>query len=221
MRGLPIANVSAVYVQPVVRTRIVIAALVLATAAVCGGDGSASAAHPVGHSLVPSPRGSGASTVFLGGGRVTYGMPILTLNRGATRIKVLGVHLVEAEGMRLIGARVAGPHRPVYQFIAVRGFPGKYNRKSVPALGATIRPPRRGWGMLVGLRVTPGRRQAVMQGVTITYRRVGHRKVAQQTLYGTFIVCTRKSQLGSDGRCDPPTGSQRPIIDRSMPDSGM
>ena len=144
--------------------------------------------------------------MFLGGGRVTYGIPVLTLSKGAAPIKVLGVHLVKTKRMTLIGARVAGPHRPVYQFDAVRGFPGKYNRKSIAAVGAIIRPPQRGWGMLIGLRVTPGRR-AVMQGVTITYRTVGHRKISQQTLYGTFLVCTKKSQLSGTGTCDPLTAS--------------
>lgn len=183
------------------------AALALAMTALCGDAGIASAAHPVGHSLTPSPRGSGASAVFLGGGRVTYGIPVLRLSSGAAPIKVLGVHLVKAKRMTLIGARVAGPHRPVYQFVAVRGFPGKYNRKSVAAVGAVIRPPQRGWGMLIGLRVAPGRR-AVMRGVTITYRTVGHRKISQQTLYGTFMVCSRKSDLSGARRCDPWTGSR-------------
>ena len=109
--------------------------------------------------------------------------------------------------MALIGARVAGPHRPVYQFVEVRGFPGRHNRKSVPARGAVITPHNRGWGLLVGLRVKRGPR-AVMQGVRISYRTVGHHQIKQQTLYSELVVCTRKSDLDGHRTCVPPARSR-------------
>jgi hypothetical protein len=172
--------------------------VVLVTA--CGGASVASDAHPLGSSLVPSPGGSGASTVVLGGGTVTYGVQVLTLARGASPIKVTGVHLVHAQGMTLLGARLAGPHRRTYQFVSTPGFPPRNKRRSVPAIGATITSARRGWGMLIGLRVADGRR-AVIRGVRVTYRTLGHRRVEQQTLHGTFLVCTARSQLDGHGRC--------------------
>jgi hypothetical protein len=182
-----------------------VVAVTLVLTTVCGGAGVASDAHPVGDSLVPVPGGGGASTVVLGGGTVTYGMQVLTLAKGASPVTVTGVRLVRAKGMTLLGTRLAGPHRRNYQFISTRGFPPKNKRRSIPAIGATITPAKRGWGMLIGLRVAAGRR-AVIHGVRVTYRTAGHRKLEQQTLHGTFLVCTTTSQLDGHGRCSPRVG---------------
>lgn len=202
------SHVRRVYFLPLVRTKVAVAALMLVLTTVFGGASAASDARPVGNSLVPVPGGWGASAVVLGGGTVTYGMQVLTLAKGASPVKVTGVHLVHAKGMTLIGTRLAGPHRRTYQFISTAGFPPKNKRKSVPAIGATITPPKRGWEMLIGLRVAATGR-AVIRGVRVTYRTVRHRKVEQQTLHGTFLVCTAKSQLDSDGTCSPRARSER------------
>jgi hypothetical protein len=188
-----------------VRTKVAIAALMLVLIAVCGGASVASGARPVGDSLVPDPGGWGSSARFLGGGTVTYGMVVLNLAKGASPIKVTGVHLVHPKRMTIIGSRLAGPHRPTYQFIAARGFPPRINKKSVPAIGATITQAKRGWEMLIGLRVAATGR-AVLRGVRVTYRTVGHRKVEQQTLHGTFLICTKKSQLDGEGVCSQQAG---------------
>jgi hypothetical protein len=174
--------------------------------AVCGGASVASGARPVGDSLVPGPGGWGSGARLLGGGTVTYGMVVLNLATGASPIKVTGVHLVHAKRMTIIGTRLAGPHRPTYQFIAARRFPPRINKKSVRAIGATITQAKRGWEMLIGLRVAATGGRAVLRGVRVTYRTVGHRKVEQQTLHGTFLVCTRKSQLDSEGVCSKQAG---------------
>jgi hypothetical protein len=193
-----------VYLHWLVRIKVAVAALALALVGASGGSEVASAAHPVGNSLVSYPRGSGSSSLVLGGGRVTYGMQVLTLTRRAAPIKLLGVQLLKPHRMRLIGARVAGPHRPTYQFISDRGFPHnrRYNHKSRPVVGAVIGRPRRGWDLLVGLQVRPGRRAGI-KGLAVTYRTVGHRKIEQQTLFLTYIACTAKSQLDSHGTCGP------------------
>ena len=190
-----------VYLRPLVRTKVAIAGLMLVLIAACGGASVASGARPVGNSLVPDPVGGGSSARFLGGGTVTYGMVVLNLAEGASPIKVTGVHLVHAKRMKIIGTRLAGPHRPTYQFTAARRFPPRINKKSVPAIGATITQAKRGWEMLIGLRVAATGGRAVLRGVRVSYRTVGHRKVEQQTLHGTFLVCTRKSQLDSEGVC--------------------
>jgi hypothetical protein len=190
------------YLLPLVRTRVGVVALMLVLTTVCGGASVASDAHPAGNSLVAVPGGWGAATVVLGGGTVTYGLQVLTLAQGASPVTVTGVHLVRAKGMTLIGTRLAGPHRRNYQFISTRGFPPKNKRRSIPAIGANITPANRGWGMLIGLRIPAGPR-AVMHGVRVTYRNVGHRRVEQQTLHGTFLVCTAKSQLDTHGNCSP------------------
>jgi hypothetical protein len=175
------------------------AALVAALATACGGASVASGAHPTGNSLVAEAKGGGSSTVVLGGGAVTYGFDVLTLAKHAKPVEVTGVHLVHPRGMTLIGTRLAGPHRRTYQFIATRGFPPK-DKRSIRAVGATITPPSRGWGMLIGLRLNATGRSS-MRGVRITYRTVGDPRVEQQTLHNIFLVCTEKSELDSHGRC--------------------
>ena len=195
-----IQQASRVYVPPLMRTKVITISLMLMLTMLCGGASVALDAHPAGTSLVPDPVGSGTAAWIKGGGKVTYGWSVLTLSKDASRIRVTGVHLVKAKKMTLIGARLAGPRRPVYQYIAVRGFPGKYNRRSVRAIGTVITPPRRGWELMIGLRVAM-HGSASMRGVRVTYRVVGHRQVEQQTFHTTFGVCVRESQLGSDGTC--------------------
>lgn len=186
-----IQRASRVYVPPLMRTKVITISLMLMLTMLCGGASVALDAHPAGTSLVPDPVGSGTAAWIKGGGKITYGWSVLTLSKDASRIRVTCVHLVKAKKMTFIGARLAGPRRPVYQYIAVRGFPGKYNRRSVRAIGREL---------MIGLRVAM-HGSASMRGVRVTYRVVGHRQVEQQTFHTTFGVCVRKSQLGSDGTC--------------------
>ena len=162
--------------------------LVLATLTGCSESGG------TGASLQPTGV-SGASTVVLGGGTVTLGFQVLTLAKGSSPVRITAVHLVSATGMTLVGARLAGPKRPVYQYISTKSFPPqRYNRRSTSAIGATITPARRGWQLLLGVRVSPSG-YPVFRGVTVDYRVAGHSEVVHQTFSTTFVTCVKRSQM--------------------------
>jgi hypothetical protein len=155
-------------------------------------------AVPVGASLVGNPP-SGASTPVIGGGKVTFGLQTLTLRRGAAPIELLGIELVDAHGLDVVGARLAGPDRPVYQFVSTARFPPvQYNPVSSPAVGTTLGPAKRGYDLLLGLQVSPGG-YALMHGIRVEYRVSGQTQIQQQTFPTTFVACTERSQLSGKG----------------------
>lgn len=134
---------------------------------------------------------------------MTFGFQVLTLAENRAPVTVTSVDLVDAQDLSLTGVRLAGPHRPVYQFLSVAGFPPtRYNRVSVPAIGATITPARRGWDLLVGLDVSPTGFPH-LRGITVGYRIAGAGEVQRQTFPISFQACTDRSQL-VDGTCSPP-----------------
>jgi hypothetical protein len=183
---------------------VAVVGLVSVTATGCRDSSDAPHGPPAGASLVGNAAVGGATTL-IGGGTVTFGLQVLTLAPGASPIEVTGVHLVDTTGMTLTGSRLAGPHRPVYQFISAPDFPPtKYNKVSTAAIGMTITPAKRGWGLLVGLKVE-ATGYPRMHGITVEYRIAGQSNLEQQTFPTTFVVCTHRSQLV--GRtCTPPSG---------------
>lgn len=156
----------------------------------------------VGHSFVTYPPGGGSSH-SIGGGTLTVGLQVLTLRRGARPVVLTGVELVQPRGLTLVGRRLAGPSRAVYQFLSVPGFPPiEYDPKSVAAVGATIDAAKRGWLLLLGVRASPST-YAKTIGIRVEYKIAGTSAVEEQTFPVTFVVCTERSQL-VNGACPPP-----------------
>ncbi|MGC4112495.1 MAG: hypothetical protein QM747_19150 [Nocardioides sp.] len=171
-------------------------------------SGSRSSAPPTGHSLVTVAR-HGNNWSLSGGGVVTDGAEVLELRAGHQPVTITDVRLVGARGVRLLGARVTGPHRPTYQFFGAPGYPSREGRGSRPAIGATITDARRGWGLLVGLRVA-STGFPLIEGVEIRYsvdRGVNH-QVYAQVYRGSIIFCTQPP-TGSSQDCRPPHSLER------------
>jgi hypothetical protein len=148
---------------------------------------------PVGTSLKSWPA-NGASTVVLGGGTVTFGMQTLTLAEGAHPVQVTGLRLLGASGMTLVGARLKGPGRRVYQWLAKPGFPPKQDSKSVAAIGSYIGEAKRGWQLLLGVRVSSSGYPR-FHGIEVRYRERGHQEVERQTFPTTFVACVSKAEM--------------------------
>jgi hypothetical protein len=180
----------------------VVVAGVTVFAVAMAGDGRTSAGPPTGQSLHAYPP-VGGSSHELGGGDVTFGIQVLTLERGAKPVTITGVELVNPHGLTLVEERLADPHRPVYQFLSVPRLPPvHYNPVTVTALGATIDSAKRGWQLQLGMRVSPAT-LAKMDGIRVEYRVEGQGGVEQQVFPVTFVVCTEESQL-KRGRCPAP-----------------
>lgn len=156
-------------------------------------------AGPVGTSLKSWPT-NGASTPVLRGGTVTFGMQVLTLAEGAHPVQVTGVRLVDASGMTLVGARMEGPGRRDYQWIAKRGFPPNQDVQSVAAIGSDIGKAKRGWQLLLVVRVSSSGYPR-FHAIQVRYRERGHQDVEQQTFPTTFVACVSKAEMEGP-RCD-------------------
>jgi hypothetical protein len=160
---------------------------------------------PVGTSLKSWPT-NGASTPVLGGGIVTFGIQVLTLADGARPVQVTGVRLLDATGMTLVGARLEGPRRRDYQWITKTGFPPKQASKSVAAVVSDIGRARRGWQLLLGVRVSSSGYPR-FHAIQVRYRERGQQGVEQQTFPTTFVACVSKAEMVGP-RCndeqDPP-----------------
>lgn len=170
--------------------------------------GSRPAEPPIGDSLVPFPL-HGNDWTLPGGGLATDGMEVLQLQDGRSPVTITDVRLVGARGVELVGARVTGPHRATYQFDGEHGFPGHDGAHSTPAVGTRITAAKRGWGLLVGLRVASSG-YPMIQGVEVRYRvdrGISH-QVYRQVFRGGVIFCADDPpRHGYD--CRPPAGLEK------------
>jgi hypothetical protein len=159
---------------------------------------------PIGSSLVTfEPHGD--LYELPGGGVVTDGMEVLQLRKGASRVRLLGVRLVQAHDMRLLGARVLGPKRKLYQFTGMPGFPPRGRSGAKPAAGATIGSAHRGWELLVGVEAGSAG-YPVFHGIEVAYTSGG--RAYRQVLQGVLIVCA--DRLARVGHCHPPASLRDP-----------
>ncbi|HEX3930581.1 MAG TPA: hypothetical protein VHW64_07750 [Nocardioides sp.] len=163
---------------------------------------------PIGRSLATVPL-HGNDWTLPGGGVVTDGFEVLELAPGQSPVTITSVRLIGARDVRLVGARVAGPHREVYQFAGDRGFPSVDGKRSRPAVGTTIAEAKRGWGLLVGLRVGSSGYPMIV-GVEVRYsvdRGVNH-QVYRQVFRGGVIFCADRPP-SNRGRCRPPNDLEK------------
>lgn len=128
----------------------------------------------------------------------TDGLETLTLTEDATAT-IDAVELVEAEGLELIGAKIAPPPRPLSSTALVKRWPpvqkGSFDEKTlVDAVGATFGMPDRhhpmGWELLLGIRVV-GEGHLHREGVRVRYH-IGDKNYVV-TIPAELAICTDKS----------------------------
>jgi hypothetical protein len=182
---------------------LVVTAIVVGGACMLATRGANPEVPPIGRSLATVPL-HGNDWKLPGGGVVSDGFEVLELAGGHSPVTITSVRLVGARNVQLIGARLSGPHREVYQFAGDRGFPSVDGKGSRPAIGTTITEAKRGWGLIVGLRVGSSGFPMIV-GVEVRYsvdRGVNH-QVYRQVFRGGVIFCA-DDPPSHPGHCRPP-----------------
>jgi hypothetical protein len=145
------------------------------------------------------------------GETLTDGLEVLKLN-GHRKAVIDSVKLVNAPGLRLVGAQLAGADRSIGAIQYLVTWPPQRSPyfdgvKLRPAEGATILPESRyprGYELLLGIKVTePGFLQR--EGVAITYH-IGEDQY-REVRHGWLGVCTSPT-FHKHGTCPAPPGFQ-------------
>lgn len=142
------------------------------------------------------------------GERFTDGLEVLSF-RGEHEAVIDSVELVGAEGLRVVGVRLAGPQRSLGS-IQVMQWPPRDPELApssiMPAFGVPLKPRRSGatYELLLGLEVTDeGSGYLVREGIRIGYTVNGTHYV--QDLPAVLAVCTTPAALDAEtGECPLP-----------------
>jgi hypothetical protein len=180
-------------------------AVCLATAVLALSGGSTLHRRPAAGTSLIQGNAHGVDMSLPGGGVVTDGFEVLRLTPGAAEIRVVGVRLVDPRDAQLVGAVVTGPHRKVFQFTVVRGFPSHLGEGSRPAIGTVVTAAPRGWSLLLGVKVGaagyPG-----FRGVEITY--TSNRRTYRQVFPGVLVICADAKSRAE--KCRAPSALESP-----------
>lgn len=139
----------------------------------------------------------------------TDGMEVLELRRGTHPAVIDSVKLLPGKngaGLRLVGVRLAGPHRGTnYQKLPWPPRAPELPPSVVePAVGATITSQLGAWELLLGIKVTkPG--YLARRGIEVDYH-VGDQHYSY-VIRGWLGVCTQARYSHFKRNCPPPKAS--------------